>query len=187
MKFTVPAQIIRAAQSCQARSDVRYYLNGVCFHADGSIYGTNGHILFKGSPVPYGHDGVYFTDDNDVPVTKIISIDGKIPASAQELTVDTETMIASTEKGKVFKCTEIDGSYPDCDRIIPKSDPTEISTGASFNPKYLSAIAQVFPDTVDFHYAGHLSAVTLTLNDFEGWDYLMVIMPVRNREWAVKK
>ena len=187
--FTVPAQIIRAAQACQGKKDVRYYLNGICFREDGAILGTNGHVLFKGMPIPYGkYDGIYFVNESGERVTRILSIGGNIPAGATDVTIDTETLIASTDNGKVFKCEYVEGNYPDCERVIPNLNPDSITGGASFDPKYLATIAKVFPCMVHFHYMGDKSPNVLTVDDWNDWDMTMVIMPMRHRDkdkgWA---
>ena len=44
--YTVPADMIKAAQIMQADGDIRYYLNGIYLDKEnGRVCGTNGHYL----------------------------------------------------------------------------------------------------------------------------------------------
>jgi hypothetical protein len=61
--ITMDAQFVRAAQACQAKKDVRYYLNGICIMPQGKIAGTNGHILYTGQ----------YTEDADNMVVDLAS------------------------------------------------------------------------------------------------------------------
>lgn len=64
--LTVNAALIRGAQACQAKKDVRYYLNGILLAANGDIVGTDGRCLFHSPGYPgYGAtiDGEYVPFD----------------------------------------------------------------------------------------------------------------------------
>lgn len=60
--ITLPAKIVAAASYCVAVNDMRYYLCGVVIQKDGTVYGTNGHVLFfsKGHQIklPRGVDRI---------------------------------------------------------------------------------------------------------------------------------
>src|ERR1051326_1542239 len=44
-KIIVRRQTLEAAMVCQAKNDIRYYLNGVCFMPENKIAATDGHRL----------------------------------------------------------------------------------------------------------------------------------------------
>lgn len=68
MEIIVKHAYLKAALICQAKNDVRYYLNGINFMADGRMASTDGYCLFKGF-----HES---TITNSV----IIKIKGAVPA-----------------------------------------------------------------------------------------------------------
>lgn len=45
-RVTLPAKIVAAASYCVAVNDPRHYLCGVVIQKDGTVYGTNGHVMF---------------------------------------------------------------------------------------------------------------------------------------------
>lgn len=48
MKIKVSKILLESALIFQAKKDVRYYLNGICFKADGRVCSTDGHRAFVG-------------------------------------------------------------------------------------------------------------------------------------------
>lgn len=48
MKLKICKTLLEAALVFQAKNDVRYYLNGICFMPDGRITSTDGHRAFIG-------------------------------------------------------------------------------------------------------------------------------------------
>ena len=48
MKLKISKLLLESASIFQARNDVRYYLNGICFMPDGRIASTDGHRAFIG-------------------------------------------------------------------------------------------------------------------------------------------
>lgn len=141
--ITVPAPLIRAAQACQAKKDIRYYLNGILIAGNGDIVGTDGHAAFKGNCPE-----AFFVDDNDLPVDMIIDINGKIPANAKTVRFEFDNPATSgmaiTDNGKVFTFTVIDGTYPQYDRVIPKPDRLAHSTGFAVNASLIAKVEQCF-------------------------------------------
>lgn len=48
MKLKISKLLLESALIFQARNDVRYYLNGICFMNDGRIASTDGYRAFIG-------------------------------------------------------------------------------------------------------------------------------------------
>jgi len=152
----IPASLIRGAMACQAKKDVRFYLNGILLASNGDVVGTNGHVMFKGNSAEH--------PDADT----IVQIDGKIPDSATHILFDFDALICKTEKGKVFSFSIItDCTYPQYNRVIPALPRTNHATGFSCNASKMAkvetafgkdAIVSVYPatenDSIIFTYQG---------------------------------
>lgn len=114
MKLKISKLLLESALIFQARKDVRYCLNGICFMPDGRIASTDGHRAFIGG-----------SHDNKLIENVIIKI-GKSPTKRYEYAIiDTKSKIATyhDEAGAMVGagiCEEIDGRFPDIDRVIPK-------------------------------------------------------------------
>ena len=140
--ITMNAGYVRAAQACQAKKDVRYYLSGICIMPKGRIAGTNGHILYTGQ----------YTDDpeNMVDTNIIISIFGNIPASSETVVFtfsDEKTGTWETDNKKLFLFEVIDGVYPDITKVIrPDSayDSGDFSNGFGVSSEYLAFMQKIF-------------------------------------------
>lgn len=134
--FTIDARFIRAAQNATAKNDVRYYLNGFHLRTDGTIEATDGHILYQGK----------YTDHCELTEPMVITIDGKIPASADTVTFNFEEGARQgqcrTNKGKLFAVDLIDGKFPDCDRVIP-GERAIYTNGLAMDPAQLIRIGQI--------------------------------------------
>lgn len=48
MILTLSKEALLSAMIFQAKKDVRYYLNGICFAPDKKLFATDGHRLFIG-------------------------------------------------------------------------------------------------------------------------------------------
>ena len=144
--INVPAQAIRAAQSCAAKQDVRYYLNGVYLSKSGQVVGTNGHTL-------------YVADcDFELPGVALISIDGAIPKSAQDCKVhfiDENFILVEcyNSKDALIKrlpatysdmCSRNQNGYIDYSTVIPTTEPVPTAK-IGINPKYLKLIEKIYP------------------------------------------
>jgi DNA polymerase-3 subunit beta len=140
--ITMDAQFVRAAQACQAKNDVRYYLNGICIMPQGKIAGTNSHILYTGQ---YTND-----PENMVDANVIISIFGNIPASSETVVFtfsDEKTGTCATDNKKLFLFEVIDGVYPDITKAIkPDSayDSGDFSNGFGASSEYLAFMQKIF-------------------------------------------
>lgn len=177
MKLKISKLLLESALIFQARNDVRYYLNGICFMPDGRIASTDGHRAFIGG-----------SHDNELAENVIIKI-GKSPTKRYEYAIiDTKAKIATyhDEAGVMVGtgiCEEIDGRFPDIDRIIPKqTSPTE---EIGFNAGYLVDVekaAKLFNPKlcgVKFELNGNTNAAVCCLSAPSGETAKIVVMPMR--------
>ena len=135
-KISLHAAIVRGAQICQAKNDLRYYFNGIFLAPNGDVVGTNGHMLFvcpDAFVVPSGFSGL------------ILQIYGAIPISAIEATFDFDANVVKTGNNKAFVFEEIKGTYPDYHKAIPAKDHDVVGDTIAFNPRYLAKIAKIYP------------------------------------------
>lgn len=169
MELTINAQIVRSAQQCQAKGDVRYYLNSILFAANGDVVSTDGHILFKcpkAFEVPEGFEDT------------IILINGAVPASANELTFYLDSELVKTDTKKALTFEIVDGIFPDYSRVIPTGQYESASTFVSFNPEYLARLAKIYPDNTVVLYHGETGSTLIRPHDLgELHDSIVVLMP----------
>lgn len=177
MKLKISKLLLESALIFQARNDVRYYLNGICFMPDGRVASTDGHRAFIGC-----------SHDNALTENVIIKI-GKSPTKRYDYAIiDTKAKIATyhDEAGVMVGtgiCEEIDGRFPDIDRIIPKqTSPTE---EIGFNTGYLVDVekaAKLFNPKlcgVKFELNGNTNAAVCCLSAPSGETAKIVVMPMR--------
>lgn len=177
MKLKISKLLLEGALMFQAKQDARYYLNGICFMPDGRVASTDGYRAFIG-----GSHG------NKLAKNVIIKI-GKSPTKRYDYAIiDTKSKIATyhDEAGGMVGagiCEEIDGRFPDIDRIIPKqTSPTE---EIGFNAKYLADVeklAKLFNPKfcgVKFELNGSADAAVCCLSAPSGENAKIVVMPMR--------
>lgn len=133
MILTVNKAALLSAMIFQAKNDIRYYMNGICFAPDKKLYATDGHRAFIGE---HSTEGV----KNNV----IIAIKGAKFTRFEKAEIDTDTgLVAYLDKhgNRVGSglCDVVDGPFPDVEKIISKfeSKPTE---EIGFNAGYLADI-----------------------------------------------
>lgn len=177
MKLKISKLLLESALIFQARNDVRYYLNGICFMPDGRIASTDGHRAFIGG-----------RNDNKLAENVIIKI-GKSPTKRYEYAIiDTESKIATyhDEAGVMVGagiCEEIDGRFPDIDRVIPKE--TKAADCIGFNAGYLvdvEKVAKLFNpkfSSVKFELNGNTNAAVCCVSAPTGETAKIVVMPMR--------
>lgn len=177
MKLKISKLLLESALIFQARNDVRYYLNGICFMTDGRVASTDGHRAFIGG-----------SHDNMLTENVIIKI-GKSPTKRYEYAIiDTKTKIATyhDEAGVMVGagiCEEIDGRFPDIDRVIPKENKAAYCIG--FNAGYLvdiEKVAKLFNPKfcgVKFELNGNINAAVCCLSAPSGEAAKIVVMPMR--------
>lgn len=177
MKIKVSKILLESALIFQAKKDIRYYLNGICFKADGRVCSTYGHRAFVGGK----HEGE-LTEDVILSVTKA-------PTKNYEYAnIDTDAKIITyhldnTVQVGVGMVAVIDGRFPDIDRIIPKeTSPTE---RIGFNAKYLADVekaAAIFNakfECVIFDLNPSPKASVANLKSPSGETAKIIVMPMR--------
>ena len=173
------ADLIRAAMACQAKKDVRYYLQGILIAKNGDVVGTNGKVLFRGAHT--------FNDCDSLPHDIILSIDGTIPASAQSVTVELSsagpcaTGIARIDTNKCFSCYIIDGKYPQYQLVIVPRLPVTgtYSNVHVFDLEVLGRMGAVFGKNAHVAlYCGYKSDA-LRIECLGKPDWVFIAMPFR--------
>ncbi|NMC22243.1 MAG: hypothetical protein GYA32_00635 [Serratia sp.] len=177
MKIKVSKILLESSLIFQAKKDIRYYLNGICFKADGRVCSTDGHRAFVGGK----HEGEIGKD--------VILAVTKSPTKAYDYAeIDTDTGTVSyhtdaTVRVGVGLCEVIDGRFPDIDRIVPKEvNPAE---RIAFNAGYLADIekaAKLFSPkftAVTLELNGPNSACAAKLKSPHGEEAKIIVMPMR--------
>lgn len=133
MILSLSKAALLSAMIFQAKQDVRYYLNGICFAPDGKLYSTDGHRAFIGE-----HGNKEITENI------IVSIKGAKFTKFEKAEIDTDSgLVAYLDEHGVRVaagvCEVVDGRFPDIQRIISKfeSNPTD---EIGFNAGYLADI-----------------------------------------------
>lgn len=123
MIIEVKSAYLKAALINQAKNDIRFYLNGICFMPDGRLAATDGHALFKG----------YHESKLDAPV--ILAVKGKVPASFERAIITMPDPVAGESDAERLSkdgtirytgsmgatvgmgwCEFVDGRFPDIDK-----------------------------------------------------------------------
>lgn len=177
MKLKISKLLLEGALMFQAKNDVRYYLNGICFMPDGRVSATDGHRLFVGG-----------NHDNKITDNVIVSV-SKSPTKRYDYAVlDTKTkMVTYHDSFDVLVgagiCELIDGKFPDIDRVIPKQ--TSPAEQIGFNAKYLADVerlAKLFNpkyESVRFELNGNTNAAAANISSPSGETAKVVVMPMR--------
>lgn len=151
MKFALPVKAVINAQKCQAKYDVRYYLEG--FHVTkGSVVATNGHYLYqanlKNCELPDYMQAL--VGDNELPESVIINMVQQIKPPIKRagceyvlFEIAENDVIATTidhlgGKIAVYLGKVVDGKFPDVNKIIPsevESNFAEIGINADYLKK----------------------------------------------------
>jgi len=133
-KFSVPQKLLQdllsLVQFAMAQQDIRYYLNGILFVAEGkqlSLVATDGHRLAFSSA----------TLDVEVPRQEVI-LPRKTVLEMQRLLSDKEGAIEMqfagnqakfSFEGMEFVTKLVEGKFPDYNRVIPKNHKNIITLG----------------------------------------------------------
>ncbi|WP_339053230.1 hypothetical protein [Arsenophonus endosymbiont of Crataerina pallida] len=135
MILTVDKKALLSAMIFQAKCDVRYYLNGICFAPDNKLYSTDGYRVFIGEHKTEAlHENV------------IISIKGTKFTRFDKAQIDTHSGIVTYFDEDELRvgaaiCEVIDGEYPNIEQMIPKENKPVSIIG--FNASYLADIQKV--------------------------------------------
>lgn len=177
MKLKVSKLLLEGALIFQAKQDVRYYLNGICFMPDGRVAATDGHRAMIASK-----------HENKLTDNVIVSVSKSPTKRYAYALLDTKTGIVTYHDEHEIMvgagiCSEIDGKYPNIDRVIPKQTaPTE---QIGFNAKYLADVeklAKLFNpkyEAVLFEFNGNTSAAVSNISAPTGETAKVIVMPMR--------
>ncbi len=133
--FTVPQKTLRdlinQVHFAMAVHDIRYYLNGILFIAEGktlTLVATDGHRLALAQS----------TLDSDVPSKQEVILPRKTVLELQRLLKDEDTAIdmrfAGNQarfsfSGMEFVTKLVEGKFPDYNRVIPKNHKNSVTLG----------------------------------------------------------
>ncbi|HGJ5868518.1 hypothetical protein [Arsenophonus nasoniae] len=135
MILTVDKKALLSAMIFQAKCDIRYYLNGICFAPEKKLYAADGYRVFIGEHETESlHESV------------IISIKGAKFTRFDKAQIDTQYRIVTYLDKDGLRvgaaiCEVIEGKYPDINRVIPKESKPVSEIG--FNASYLADIEKV--------------------------------------------
>lgn len=177
MKLKISKLLLEGALMFQAKQDVRYYLNGICFMPDGRVAATDGHRAMIASK-----------HENKLKDNVIVSVSKSPTKRYSYALLDTETNIVTYHDEHEAMvgagiCSEVDGRFPDIDRVIPKQ--TAATEQICFNAKYLEDVeklAKLFNpkyEAVLFELNGNTSAAVANINAPTGETAKVIVMPMR--------
>ena len=177
MKLKVSKLLLEGALMFQAKQDVRYYLNGSCFMHDGRIAATDGHRAMIASK-----------HENKLTDNVIVSVSKSPTKRYAYALLDTKTGIVTYHDEHEIMvgegiCSEINGRFPDIDRVIPKQ--TVPAEQIGFNAKYLADVeklAKLFNpkyEAVLFELNSNTSAAVANINAPTGEAAKVIVMPMR--------
>lgn len=177
MKLKISKLLLEGALMFQAKHDVRYYLNGICFMPDGRIAATDGHRAMIASK-----------HENKIKSNVIVSISKSPTKNYSYAVIDTRAKIVTYHNNfdvlvGAGICSEVDGNYPDIDRVIPKQ--TAPAEQIGFNAKYLADVeklAKLFNpkfEAVLFELNGNTSAAVANISAPTGETAKVIVMPMR--------
>lgn len=177
MKLKISKLLLEGALIFQAKNDVRYYLNGICFMPDGRVAATDGHRAMIASK-----------HENKLKDNAIVSVSKSPTKRYAYALLDTKTGIVTYHDEHEIMvgagiCSEINGRFPDIDRVIPKQTaPTE---QIGFNAKYLADVeklAKLFNqkyEAVLFELNGNSGAAVASISAPTGETAKVIVMPMR--------
>lgn len=187
MQFSILRKQLKGMSRFAATSDIRYYLNGlhVVQNNRGTyIEATNGHML-----------GRLLIDETPVanPCSVILPLESvkSLAATGKKgkenlcFTVDgvKVSVITSTSETMIFQALE--GTFPDCDRVVPTLTSDSGLEPSTYNPEYIQAFADCANDlrgykangiTVQIKQRGNDSGIVNIDSDSL---FIGIIMPMR--------
>lgn len=177
MKLKVSKLLLEGALMFQAKQDIRYYLNGICFMPDGRVAATDGHRAMIASK-----------HENKLTDNVIVSVSKSPTKRYAYALLDTKTGIVTYHDEHEIMvgagtCSEIDGRFPDIDRVIPKQ--TSPTKQIGFNAKYLADVeklAKLFNpkyEAVLFELNGNTNAAVANISAPTGETAKFIVMPMR--------
>ena len=182
MKLTISHDTIKALLLIAPKSDIRYYLNGVCVDVRAglvTLVATDGHRLLAvpvtADNVESATDGQYIIPRETLEAVKPV----KVPRSdTLPLTIEIEGARITITGATTATSPTVDGRFPDWRRVTPTSASNE---PAQYQPEYIASfgkIGELFGDKkvkCVIHYNG-MGAALVT---FPASEALGVVMPLR--------
>lgn len=171
----IKSKLLRGAQMCQAKNDIRYYLNGI--HIKGNyVEATNGHVCVR------------MTMDKEVETERIVNIHGKVPVRAVssifefgevEAIVKHYDLLCKLISVQIVDV--IEGNYPDVERVMPADKNKLAVDEIGLETSYISLFYDMFKCQAKLEFFGVSSAVRLTpVSKSVNNDYgnpIFVVMP----------
>lgn len=154
IKIDVPADMLKAAVLCAAKTDVRYYLNGVyieCINSVLRLVSTDGNALLVQRVQTLGnYNTEYLPDFSAIIPRDVLDIIGRTkkelkwltPVTLEWLDDDngTATVSITTAKGLTMSDKCIDGRFPDWRRVVPDTCSGE---AAQYAPHLVARFANI--------------------------------------------
>jgi len=141
MQFSILRKQIKAMSRLAARSDIRYYLNGLHVVQDNRgtyIEATNGHmlgrLLINETPVANPCSVILPLES-----VKTLAATGKKGSETVCFTVDGVKISAINPQGETMIFQAVEGKFPDCDRVVPKLTSDSSFEPSTYNPEYIQA------------------------------------------------
>ncbi|QQV88662.1 hypothetical protein [Kosakonia phage Kc166B] len=186
---------LKAHNLTKAKTDVRYYLMGVCFTGS-EIWSTNGHVAMRSSdklndlltkPVIVGLGRMTTVRGAE---TAVIDTDAGICYFIPQVIdkrADLDMIDYKADRLDVCTASVIDGNFPDLNRVFPpeNAEPGPVSV-IGFNTEYLkltSDVAKVLKlkhpyATINFQ-GDNTKAGIFIITEPAGTTHKIAIMPVR--------
>ena len=145
--FNLPISTLQAALLCAAKKDTRYYINGIYLDCSaGLVVSTDGHRLFAGkAELPQNAPPIIIPRETVEAAIKSLTkrqregfhaaITIQEKDGANSINGRPAVSISIYTGAATFTADEIDGRYPEYQRIIPLNCSGEV---AVYNPDYLA-------------------------------------------------
>ncbi|VVD75116.1 hypothetical protein [Pandoraea commovens] len=191
---TVKPNIVKAMTHFAAKSDIRYYLNGILVEFVGSdafLVATNGHRLaaFRGSadaPVDKPRLAI-------VPNELFRYVDAKRSAQPVAIHVDDDDTVGVTQGHVTMSAKAIPGIFPNWRKVVPSTLSGEL---AQFNPALLAdirTVTRLVHGSDGYPHIRH-NGQGAALVDIGDENFVIVVMPFRHDDkpfktpdWALSK
>ena len=141
MQFSIFRKQLKAMSRFAATNDIRYYLNGlhVVQNNRGTyIEATNGHILGRLliDETPVSTPGSVILPLESV---KSLAATGKKGKESLCFTVDGVKVSVITAMSETMIFQALEGTFPDCDRVVPTLTSDKGLEQSTYNPEYIQA------------------------------------------------
>ena len=145
LTITTTGQAIRAALHASGKTDVRYYLNGICLSQEhNAIVSTTGNYLFK-------TDVEYLTKTEDK--ENFILENFKVPATVTKVVIriqngqdiaDVEMWDKKGNNVSMLRVNVINGTFPNWMRVMPQRAQEQLPKEVGFNATFLALAEKIY-------------------------------------------